>query len=97
MHSDAGEWKCNDSHLLCIWDGSSCKVNPKRLPDCKELCQAVLDNRGPECLGNCPSGQSSNTLYSEYCEPMTSSNQTKHQDHKHQDHHNYRKRKCRRN
>ena len=74
-HSDAGEWKCNDSHLLCIWDGTNCQVNDKRLPDCKELCQAVLNNNGPQCLGNCPNGKSSNNLYSQYCEPKISSNQ----------------------
>jgi hypothetical protein len=75
LHSDAGEWKCNDSHLLCIWNGNNCQVNDKRHPDCKELCQAVLDNKGPQCLGNCPNGQNSNNLYSEYCEPKTSNNQ----------------------
>lgn len=111
LHSDAGEWKCNDSHLLCIWDGSSCQVNRDRLPDCKELCTSVLNNEGPECLGNCPGGQSSNTLYSEYCEPetkdssesekteteQTETNQTEPEHNHHHNHHHRRYRKCRRN
>lgn len=73
VHSDAGEWKCNDSHLLCEWDSSTsnCRVNNNRLPDCRELCQAVLQNEGPQCLGNCPNGQFSNTLYS-ICPPRVS-------------------------
>ena len=77
LHSDAGEWKCNDSHLLCIWDGNNCQVNNKRHPDCKELCQAVIDNKGPQCLGNCPDGRNSNNLYSQYCEPKTNKNKNK--------------------
>jgi len=86
LHSDAGEWKCNDSHLLCYWNGSSCEVNTDRKPDCKKLCQAVLDNMGPECLGNCPNGHSSNNLYSTYCEPSitSQSNQTHHNQHNNQ-------------
>jgi hypothetical protein len=68
VHSDAGEWKCNDSRMMCIWDGSNCNVNAARLPDCKELCQAVIDNKGPDCLGNCPEGSMSNTLY-DICQP----------------------------
>jgi hypothetical protein len=100
LHSDAGEWKCNDSHLLCIWDGSSCKVNTNRVPDCKELCQAVLNNGGPECLGNCAGGRSSNTLYSKYCEPtVTNDNKipNKNETEKHNDtqNTNRKRRKCR--
>jgi hypothetical protein len=78
VHADAGEWKCNDSRLTCIWNGSSCNVNPNRLPDCRELCQAVLNNEGPQCLGNCPGGQSGgeslygNPIYDKYCPPTTS-------------------------
>ncbi len=72
QHSDAGEWKCNDSHGLCFWDGSNCNINTGREPDCKELCQAVIDNKGPNCLGNCPDGQQSNFLYSQYCQPQQS-------------------------
>ncbi len=70
VHSDAGEWKCNDSRMMCIWDGSRCNVNQNRLPDCKELCQAAIDNRGPDCLGNCPEGRRTNTLY-DICQPRT--------------------------
>jgi len=90
LHSDAGEWKCNDSHLLCYWNGSSCEVNTDRKPDCKKLCQAVLDNMGPECLGNCPNGHSSNNLYSTYCEPSitSQSNQTHHNHNQHNNQHN---------
>jgi hypothetical protein len=74
LHSDAGEWKCNDSHLLCIWDGSTCNVNQDRNPDCKELCRAIINNMGPQCLGNCAGNRSSNTLYSQFCEPSLQSN-----------------------
>ena len=87
LHSDAGEWKCNDSHLLCYWNGSSCEVNTDRKPDCKKLCQAVLDNMGPECLGNCPNGHSSNNLYSTYCEPSITS-QSIQTHHNHNQHNN---------
>lgn len=90
LHSDAGEWKCNDSHLLCFWDGNSCQVNQSRNPDCKELCQAVLNNQGPECLGNCPNGSSSNTLYSTYCEPsLNNSTSEPEQNHNHNHKHNH--------
>lgn len=99
LHSDAGEWKCNDSHLLCVWNGSSCKVNKARLPDCKELCQAVLNNNGPECLGNCPAGQSSNTLYSQFCEPQRVETQHNHTIHDHTTHNHQnnknKRRRCR--
>jgi hypothetical protein len=76
VHSDAGEWKCNDSRLTCIWNGNSCGVNPNRLPDCLELCQAVLNNEGPQCLGNCPGGGQApslygNPIYDKYCPPST--------------------------
>jgi hypothetical protein len=69
-HWDAGEWKCNDSKGMCSWDGSSCNVVTTRLPDCKELCRAILRNEGPDCLGDCPGGKQSNSLYSLYCEPV---------------------------
>jgi hypothetical protein len=67
QHSDAGEWKCNDSFQLCTWNGNSCIANRSRRPDCRELCQAILDNKGPGCLGNCPSGGSDVNMYMEYC------------------------------
>lgn len=68
QHSDAGEWKCNDSFQMCTWNGSSCVANRSRRPDCKELCQAILDNKGPECLGgNCPNGGSEDNMHMEYC------------------------------
>lgn len=69
IHSDAGEWKCNDSHGLCTYNNTSCIVNSDRAPDCKALCQAVLNGEGPDCLGNCPNGSQSNTLYNQYCQP----------------------------
>ena len=62
-HSDAGEWKCNDSKGICFWTEGGCMVASSRTPDCKALCQAVLDNKGPACLGDCPGGKISNTLY----------------------------------
>uniref|UniRef100_A0A6C0E0J3 Uncharacterized protein n=1 Tax=viral metagenome TaxID=1070528 RepID=A0A6C0E0J3_9ZZZZ len=67
-HSDAGEWKCNDSKGLCFWDGIEglCKVSPNRQPDCFQLCEAILKGEGPDCLGDCPGGKSSNTLYEKY-------------------------------
>lgn len=80
LHSDAGEWKCNDSHLLCIWDGNTCNVNQNRNPDCKELCSAIINNMGPQCLGNCAGGRSSNTLYSQFCEPSLKSNEDNNKD-----------------
>jgi len=67
QHSDAGEWKCNDSFQMCTWNGSSCVANRSRRPDCKELCQAILDNKGPECLGDCPNGGSNDNMHMEYC------------------------------
>lgn len=68
QHSDAGEWKCNDSFQLCTWNGNSCVANRSRRPDCRELCQAILDNKGPECLGgNCPNGGSDDNMHMEYC------------------------------
>ena len=67
QHSDAGEWKCKDSFQLCSWNGNSCVANRSRKPDCKELCQAILDNKGPECLGNCPNGGSDDNMHMEYC------------------------------
>lgn len=67
QHSDAGEWKCNDSFQLCTWNGNSCLANRSRRPDCRELCQAILDNKGPGCLGNCPSGGSNVNMHMEYC------------------------------
>ena len=67
QHSDAGEWKCNDSFQLCTWNGNSCAANRSRRPDCKKLCQAILDNKGPECLGNCPNGGSDDNMHMEYC------------------------------
>lgn len=68
QHSDAGEWKCNDSFMLCSWNGSSCIANRSRQPDCKELCQAILDNKGPECLGSsCPNGGSDENMHMVYC------------------------------
>ena len=68
QHSDAGEWKCNDSFQMCTWNGNSCVANRSRRPDCKELCQAILDNKGPECLGgNCPNGGSEDNMHMEYC------------------------------
>lgn len=77
IHSDAGEWKCNDSKGLCNWDGSSCKVVTTRGPDCIEMCRAVLNGEAPDCLGNCPDGHSGgNYLYDRYCNsdsPVTTS------------------------
>ena len=68
QHSDAGEWKCKDSFQLCSWNGNSCVANRSRKPDCKELCQAILDNKGPECLGgDCPNGGSDDNMHMEYC------------------------------
>lgn len=67
QHSDAGEWKCNDSFQMCTWNGNSCVANRSRRPDCKELCQAILDNKGPECLGECPNGGSNDNMHMEYC------------------------------
>jgi hypothetical protein len=53
---------------MCTWNGSSCVANRSRRPDCKELCQAILDNKGPECLGgNCPNGGSEDNMHMEYC------------------------------
>lgn len=67
-HSDAGEWKCKDSFQLCSWNGNSCVANRARKPDCRELCQAILDNKGPECLGSsCPNGGSDDNMHIEYC------------------------------
>lgn len=68
IHWDAGEWKCNDSKGVCMWDGMSCNVVSSRAPDCKELCKAILRNEGPDCLGDCPDGKQSNELYEKYCE-----------------------------
>lgn len=62
-HSDAGEFKCNDSRGNCFWTGSMCAVSQDREADCRALCEAVLNNQGPECLGNCPNGKQSNDLY----------------------------------
>ena len=87
LHSDAGEWKCNDSHLLCIWNGSSCIVNENRNPDCRDLCSAIINNMGPQCLGNCAGGRSSNTLYSQYCEPSLKSNDDRKEEPKNQNTH----------
>lgn len=67
QHSDAGELKCNDSFQLCTWNGNSCVANRSRRLDCRELCQAILDNKGPGCLGNCPSGESNVNMHMEYC------------------------------
>jgi hypothetical protein len=67
VHADAGEWKCNDSYQLCSWTGTSCVANQSRQPDCKELCQAILNDEGPDCLGNCPGGQSEDNLHMKYC------------------------------
>lgn len=79
IHSDAGEWKCNDSYGMCNWTGSSCIVTSGREPDCKEMCQAVLNNEGPDCLGNCPGGRQSNFLYDRYanCDAPTSTTTTR--------------------
>ena len=66
-HSDAGEWKCNDSYQMCSWNGNSCLANPSRRPDCKELCVAILNSGGPSCLGNCPSGSSDENMHGKYC------------------------------
>jgi hypothetical protein len=72
IHSDAGEWKCNDSKGLCNWDGSSCKVISTRDPDCIEMCRAVLNGEAPDCLGNCPDGHSGgNYLYDRYCNSVS--------------------------
>lgn len=79
LNSDAGEAKCEDSHDVCKWDStnSKCIFNQARQPDCKNLCQAVLDGLGPSCLGNCPSGKQSNYLYTQYtCEDTSSSSST---------------------
>jgi hypothetical protein len=59
LHSDAGEAKCIDSQGTCIWSGSSCEVNTNKQPDCFALCKAVSDGKGLQCLGNCPSGNTS--------------------------------------
>lgn len=68
QHSDAGEWKCMDSFQLCSWNGNSCVANRSRKPDCKELCQAILNNKGPDCLGGaCPNSGSNDNLHMEYC------------------------------
>ena len=69
IHSDAGEWKCNDSKNICKWNGKSCLRNRRRRADCRALCQAVLDGKGPQCLGNCSTGKQSNNLYDLYCPP----------------------------
>jgi hypothetical protein len=70
IHSDAGEWKCNDSRGMCAWAGGRCDVVRSRQPDCKALCEAVLRDEGPSCLGNCPDGKQSNYLYEMYnCPP----------------------------
>ncbi len=63
LHEDAGEWKCNDSHGLCKWTGTSCSSVTSRKPDCKRLCNAILKNQGVNCLGDCPNGHQTNTLY----------------------------------
>lgn len=76
IHSDAGEWKCNDSYGMCNWTGSTCVVTSGRKPDCKEMCQAVLNNEGPDCLGNCPGGRQSNFLYDRYANCDASSAST---------------------
>ncbi len=67
QHSDAGEWKCMDSFQLCNWNGNSCVAMRSRKPDCKELCQAILDNKGPGCLGDCPNRGSHDDMHMEYC------------------------------
>jgi hypothetical protein len=65
LHSDAGEAKCQDSQGTCMWSGSSCDINPSKQPDCYELCKAVKDGNGLQCLGNCPGGNSDRSqLYS---------------------------------
>jgi len=51
LHFDAGEAKCIDSVGKCSWDGSACVPNPSAVPDCVELCQAILNNEGLPCLG----------------------------------------------
>ena len=51
IHFDAGEAKCVDSVNKCVWTGSSCTSNLSADPDCFELCQAVLNDEGLECLG----------------------------------------------
>jgi hypothetical protein len=73
IHVDAGEWKCNDSKNICKWDGSGCSVNNNRKADCRALCQAIIDGKGPACLGNCPDGHTSNDLYKKYCPTTTKS------------------------
>ena len=74
LHSDAGEAKCIDSQGTCRWSGNSCEVDPTKTPDCFELCKAVSDGKGLQCLGNCPGGSSSREeLYSICNEPSNSS------------------------
>lgn len=51
LHFDAGEAKCNDSVGKCVWSEGSCIPNITAEPDCIQLCQAVLNEEGPECLG----------------------------------------------
>ena len=51
-HSDAGQEKCQDSMDKCVWTDDACTSNIDAVPDCIELCQAVIDGNGPECLGD---------------------------------------------
>lgn len=59
LHSDAGEEKCKDSQGTCRWNGNSCEIDTSKEPDCFELCKAVHDGKGLQCLGDCPGGYSS--------------------------------------
>lgn len=77
LHADAGEWKCNDSKGICKWSGTDCLIDNTRNPDCEDLCKAVIDGKGPDCLGNCPNGQQSNMLYDQYCQATTKPAKTK--------------------
>ena len=67
LHSDAGEAKCQDSQGTCMWSGSSCDINPSKQPDCYDLCKAVKDGQGLQCLGNCPTGNSDRTQFYSIC------------------------------
>ena len=64
IHSDAGQWKCEDSQGACVWTGNSCVFNVNRQPDCRKLCETIVNGGGLYCLGSdCPGGGDRNMIY----------------------------------
>jgi hypothetical protein len=65
----ASQWDCEDTYQMCFWDTdlSNCNANFQRLPDCLEVCQAVLNGGAPNCLGSCEGVTIDNTLRATLC------------------------------